>query len=223
MELEILFHDKHYIAVNKPAGMFVHRTKLDNDKVVVLQTLRDQINQKIFPVHRLDKPTSGILIFALSSEAASKLCKVFQSGHIVKKYHTVVRGYLDGVGTIDYSLKNKDTGKIQEALTHYKVLQQIELPFPIGGFSTTRLSLVELNLETGRMHQIRRHMKHLFHPVIGDTTYGDSRYNRLFREKFEINRLLLASIELNFLHPYFECPIKIYKSSESITKYLFND
>lgn len=198
--VQVLYRDDHYIVVDKPSGMFVHRTGLDHDPVVLLQLLRDQIGQKLYPVHRLDKPTSGVMAFALSSDAARLLWHQFQEKSVIKVYHALVRGFVDGANTIDYDLVNKNNLRAQTAVTHYKMLKQFEYPVAVGPYETTRVSLLELTLETGRMHQIRRHMKHIFHPVVGDTTYGDAKYNRLFRDT-QVHRLMLQSIRMSFLNP----------------------
>ncbi|MCW8907551.1 MAG: pseudouridine synthase [Sedimenticola sp.] len=200
-ELQLIYRDRHYVAVDKPAGMLVHRTRISEDRRFVLQTLRDQLGCRVYPVHRLDRPTSGVLLFALSSEAARRLVDRFQQRRVEKRYLAVVRGYLDECGRVDYPLLSEG-GVRQPAVTGYRRRATVELPLPVGRYATARYSLVELWPETGRMHQIRRHMKHLFHPVVGDTTHGEGRHNRLFREQFGVQRLLLMATGLRLEHPY---------------------
>ncbi|OOH89755.1 tRNA pseudouridine(65) synthase TruC [Pasteurellaceae bacterium 15-036681] len=211
MELEIIYRDDELIAINKPAGMLVHRSWLDkHETVFAMQTLRDQIGQHVFPIHRLDRPTSGVLLFALNSDMARTMCELFEQHQMQKSYLAVVRGYLNGEGRVDYPLKvvlDKIADKFSEekepqsAVTDYQSLAQVEMPFPAGKFQTARYSLVQLAPQTGRKHQLRRHLKHLFHPIIGDTKYGDLHQNRAFSANTECDRLFLHSNSLQFIHP----------------------
>ena len=211
MELEILYRDDEFIAINKPAGMLVHRSWLDkHETVFAMQTLRDQIGQHVFPIHRLDRPTSGVLLFALNSDMARTMSQLFEQHQIQKSYLAVVRGYLEGEGRIDYPLKvqlDKIADKFsqekeaQDAITDYKGLATVEMPYPAGKFQTARYSLVQLFPQTGRKHQLRRHMKHLFHPIMGDTNYGDLHQNRALIANTGCDRLFLHSNCLQFIHP----------------------
>lgn len=201
-ELTVLYRDEHYIAVDKPAGLLVHRTRISEDNRFVLQQLRDQIGRRVYPVHRLDRPTSGVLVFGLDSEAARQLVRLFEQRRVRKRYLAVVRGYADESARIDYPLQEEAGKAAQQAVTGYRRLATVELPFAVGRYASARYSLLEVRPETGRMHQIRKHMKHIFHPIVGDTTHGDGRHNRLFRERFGIGRLLLMAVELGFVHPY---------------------
>jgi tRNA pseudouridine65 synthase len=211
--LEILYRDTHYIAVNKPSGLLVHRSMIDKYETdYAMQILRDQIGEYVYPVHRLDKPTSGVLLFALSSEAARAMGETFETGNVKKSYLAVVRGYTDEQGEIDYPLKEvhdkmtdakADKGKTpQSAFTRYERLGTVELPYSVSRYPTSRYSLVALYPSTGRKHQLRRHMKHIQHPIIGDTKYGRTEHNNLFRKEFDLNRLLLHARTLTFVHPY---------------------
>lgn len=218
--LEIVYQDETLIAVNKPAGMLVHRSWLDKQETqFVMQTLRDQIGQHVFPLHRLDRPTSGVLVFALSSEVARVFMPLFATQQIQKTYHAIVRGWLPQAGVLDYPLK-EEQDKIadkfaqadkpaQEAITQYAPLAQVELPEAVGRYPTARYSLVELQPQTGRKHQLRRHMAHLRHPIVGDTSHGDGKHNAFFREKYQVNRLLLHASSLSFVHPYSQQTIEI--------------
>jgi len=201
MELEILFQDEYLVAINKPHGLLVHRSKIANDaNEFAVQILRDQIKQVVHPVHRLDRKTSGILLFGLSSEINSIMQQQFMNREVTKKYLAFVRGHIEEVGTIDYPLKKED-GTEQEAVTHFKLLKRGELPFPSGKFNSSRYSFIELNPETGRMHQIRRHLAHVFHPIIGDRPHGCKKQNKLFLERLNMNTMLLHASELSFTHP----------------------
>ena len=201
-ELAILYRDEHYIAVDKPAGLLVHRTRISEDSRFLLQQLRDQIGRWVYPVHRLDRPTSGVLIFGLDPDAARRLVRLFEQRQVQKRYLAVVRGYAAAADVIDYPLREEAHKAAQPAVTGYRRLAAVELPMAVGRYATARYSLLEVRPETGRMHQIRKHMKHIFHPVVGDTTHGDGRHNQLFRERFGIYRLLLMAAELNLVHPY---------------------
>lgn len=212
MKLEILYQDDHYVAVNKPSGMLVHRTSLARfETEFAMQILRDQIGQLVYPVHRLDRPTSGVLIFALSTEAATLLSNEFSEKRVEKKYMAVVRGRVRANCTVDHPLKEEldpiadkmaRTDKpAQEAVTDFEALATVELPLRVDRYPTSRYSLVRAVPRTGRKHQIRRHLKHLNHPIIGDVNHGVGKHNRLFREHFQNQRLLLACTEVSFVHP----------------------
>ena len=218
--LEILYQDDVLVAVNKPAGMLVHRSWLDRHETqFVMQTLRDQIGQRVYPIHRLDRPTSGVLLFALNSEIANLLCLQFEQKQIEKQYLAVVRGYVTGHGEIDYPLKvqlDKIANKCsqpdkapQSAVTFYEGLQTVEMPYGVGRYATSRYSLVRLIPQTGRKHQLRRHMKHIFHPILGDTQYGDLHQNRALMEHTGCARLLLHAEKLTFVHPLTQRPMTI--------------
>ncbi|KOO14135.1 pseudouridine synthase [Vibrio xuii] len=211
--LEIVFQDEYFVAVNKPAGMLVHRSWLDKHETqFVMQTLRDQIGQHVFPLHRLDRPTSGVLIFALSSEVASQVMPMFANHEMEKTYHAIVRGWIEESGRLDYALKvelDKIADKhasqekeAQEAITDYWPLAKVEVPHSTGKFPTTRYCLMEMKPLTGRKHQLRRHMAHLRHPIVGDTTHGDGKHNKLYREVYDSHRLLLHASSLEFVHPF---------------------
>lgn len=210
--LSILYHDEHLVAVNKPAGLLVHRSFIDRRETeYAMQVLRDQLGQWVYPLHRLDKATSGALVFALDKETARRMTEIFTGGAIIKSYLAVVRGFTDEAGCIDHPLKeprDRMTGRradpdapAREAVTEYRRLATVELPHPVGRYATARYSLIAAAPRTGRMHQIRRHLKHIFHPVVGDTTYGDGRQNEFFRLQFQCSRLLLHARQIAFPHP----------------------
>ncbi len=213
-KLEILYQDEYIVVVNKPSGLLVHKSMIDrHERFYAMKMLRDQLGGKwVYPLHRLDKPTSGVLVFALSSEYAREFSKVFANHDLKKSYIAVVRGYTDKEGVIDHPLKEKldkitdakaDQDKAaQEALTAYKRLASIELPFAVGRYDTVRYSLVQLWPQTGRKHQLRRHMKHISHHILGDTKYGRGEHNKLIRKEFGLHRLMLHAYTMELYHPY---------------------
>lgn len=180
----------------------MHRTSISEEKEeFALQILRDQLGVWVSPCHRIDRKTSGILIFAKSKEADSVMGKLFQNNRVSKKYNALVRGYLPESGTCDRPLEN-EKGKIQEAITHFKCLQKVELEIAVSRYPTSRYSLAEITPETGRMHQIRRHFAQMRHYLIGDKTHGECKQNKMFEERFGLNTMLLHAAELSFIHPF---------------------
>ena len=200
--LEILYADEYMIAINKPNGMAVHQSRMHPaDEIFALQTLRDQIGQRVYPAHRLDKKTSGVLLFGLSKEMDSSLQTLFGAQEVRKTYHAIVRGYLaEEKGQIDYALTN-DRGQTQEAITYYRVLNQYEIPHRISQHSTSRYSLLELKPKTGRFHQLRKHLAHIHHPIIGDRPHGCNKQNRYWKNEFKHDTMLLHAKTLSFAHP----------------------
>ena len=235
--LNILYQDDYLVAVDKPAGLFVHRSFMDKDEIYfALQLVRDQVGKYVYPIHRLDRPTSGVLIFALTKEMAQKMSEMFaaksndastyklinseielhnnKTQALTKTYYALVRGHLaftEQNTLIDYPLKEK-LDKLgdknvsydkaaQLAQTNYKVIKQASLPIPLGKFDSIRYSLVKLTPITGRRHQIRRHLAHLRHPIIGDINYGDNKQNPFFIKHFGFKRLMLIAKSLSFIHP----------------------
>jgi tRNA pseudouridine65 synthase len=199
--LEIVYQDEHLIAINKPHGLLVHRSKMANDATeFALQMLRDQIGRKVNPVHRIDRKTGGILLFAFEKEVEIAMQKQFQEGEVKKKYLAILRGFAPDEAEIDYPLA-KENGTIQEAFTEFKTLQRTEIAVPCGKHDTSRYSLVEARPTTGRMHQLRKHFAHIFYPIIGDVKHGCNKQNKLFREQFEMTTMLLHASELTFIHP----------------------
>jgi tRNA pseudouridine65 synthase len=215
-ELAVPYQDEYYIAVHKPAGLLVHRSWLSEDRVFLLQRLRDQIGQRVYPVHRLDRATSGVIIFALDSESAQRLNQVFTDQQVHKTYHAVVRGWLPQAEMlIDHAVQDKETNTpYQEAQTRLKELDRAELPVAVDRYPQARYSLVEAQPLTGRRHQIRKHLKHISHPIIGDVRYGKGTHNRFFREQLDCQRLLLMAQRLQFTHPISGQQIVINASSE---------
>ena len=200
--LRILFQDTDYVAIDKPAGLLVHRSPISRDERFALQTLRDQLGRRVYPVHRLDRATSGVLLFGLSPDAARRLVQQFEQRTIVKRYLAIARGWTDTDGVIDHPVADPEgNGIAKDARTRYRRLATVELPDAVDRYPTSRYSLVEVEPLTGRRQQIRKHFKHISHHLIGDTTHGNGRHNRYFRETFDIHGLLLMSHRLCFTHP----------------------
>jgi tRNA pseudouridine65 synthase len=208
-QLPILYAADAVVVVNKPSGLLVHRSPIDrHESRFAVQMLRDQLGRRVYPVHRLDKGTSGALAFALDRETAGALAAAFAGREVAKTYLAVVRGWPDEYGIIDhelaavrdeYALPAESAAK--PARTTFRRLAIVELPVRVDRYPTSRYALVELHPETGRRHQLRRHLAHLSHPIIGDSTYGKGRHNRLFAESFDVRRLMLACTSLEFRHP----------------------
>lgn len=209
-EIPLLYQDEQLVVVNKPAGMLVHRSRVaDGETRFLLQTLRDQLGQHLYPVHRLDRPTSGAMVLALSSDMASRLAAVWHQQVVSKRYLAVVRGYMAAQGELDHPLVPEADKRLagsanreaQEARSGWRTLAQAELPLAVGPYASARYSLVELQPFTGRRHQLRRHCAHLRHPIIGDVNHGDNKHNRAMREQLGVPGLLLHSHELQLPHP----------------------
>lgn len=207
--LELLYGDDFIQAIDKPPGLLVHRTGLDAGETrFALQMLRDQLDRQVWPAHRLDKGTSGVLLFALDADSARTLHQAFEAGEgIQKTYKAIVRGWPGDQGLIDHPLKRMPDDMrdqrvaFQEAQTRYKTLARYELALPYGAFPTTRAALVELEPLTGRRHQLRRHMGHLSHPIIGDATHGKGQLNRDLAAHLGVQRLWLHAARLTLEHP----------------------
>ncbi|TWX73893.1 tRNA pseudouridine(65) synthase TruC [Colwellia sp. C1TZA3] len=210
--LKILYQDEYLVAVDKPPGLFVHRSFMDKDEIYfALQLIRDQIGQYVYPLHRLDRPTSGVLLFALTQDVARLMGQAFSERKINKTYFALTRGHLLNEGVIDHPLKEKldDLGdknvsrdkEAQSAETFYKSVAIASLQLPLGKYTSVRYSLIKCQPHTGRRHQIRRHLAHLRHPIIGDINYGDNKQNPFFGEHFGFKRLMLIAKQVEFTHP----------------------
>jgi tRNA pseudouridine65 synthase len=207
--LPILYRDAHLIAIHKPAGLLLHRSPIARQETrFAVQLLRDQIGQPVWPVHRLDRGTSGLLLFALDPDVLRDLNRQFEAGQVVKTYLAVVRGWPPESGLIDHALAPVDdpyaplaNPEPRPAVTRYRRLAVTELPYRVDRYPTSRYALLALEPLTGRRHQLRRHLKHIAHPIIGDATYGKGPHNRLFAELYGCQRLWLACVEMAFRHP----------------------
>ncbi len=213
--LEILYSDEVMVAINKPSGLLVHRTALDrHETAFAVQMLRDQIGRRVWPVHRLDRGTSGVLVFALDPASAHALAAQFAGHTPTKRYVALVRGHPPEAGEIDHPLRRVSDAidprgaregaeaiELQPALTRYRRLATVELPVAVDRYPASRYALVEAWPLTGRMHQIRRHMSHIAHPVIGDSTHGKGVHNRYFASAWSADRLMLACTHMCIRHP----------------------
>lgn len=208
-DLPILYQDADLVAINKPHGLLVHRSPMASDaREFAVQLLRDQLGQRVYPVHRLDRKTGGVLLFARNEPMNGAMQQRFMDGRVAKTYLAIVRGYTPDEQTIDYPLRRED-GISQEAVTLLKTLRRTEVPLPFGQHPTSRYSLVELRPTTGRMHQLRKHMAHILHPIIGDRPHGCNKQNKLFLEHFGMNTMLLHAQRIEFMHPETNEPVVI--------------
>ncbi len=225
--LDILYRDDFLVAVNKPSGLLVHRSDIDRHETrFAVQLLRDQIGRRVFPLHRLDKPTSGVLLFAFDAESAREVGGQFERNEIAKRYLAVVRGWTAEAGVIDHPLSRQfddygrkfPAGAAPEplpAVTGFRRLAMVELPEAVDRYPSARYALLELRPQNGRQHQLRRHLKHIAHPVIGDANWGKGVHNRFFQRRFGCHRLLLACTELGLRHPVSGQALTIAAAPES--------
>jgi tRNA pseudouridine65 synthase len=199
----VLYQDDHFVAIDKPSGVLVHRSPRCPDRSLsAMQILRDHVGKWVYPVHRIDRATSGVLWFAFSSADAEHMGVLFRERQVEKTYYAVVRGYAPEKVRIDRALKNERGDNELASVTDIECLTRIELPEAVGKRHTSaRYSLIKASPETGRLHQIRRHLHSASHPIIGDTVHGDGHHNRFFRERYNINRLLLCAHEIKLKHP----------------------
>ncbi|WP_100655894.1 pseudouridine synthase [Alteromonas flava] len=211
--LNVIYQDEYLIAIDKPAGLLVHRSMIaKRETEFALQLLRDQINQHVYPVHRLDRPTSGVLLFALNSNTAALLTEQFTQRHVLKSYQAIVRGHLPVRWDIDYPLreildrktdrKARQDKPPQPARTETRCIQRFSIPLPAGRYNSARFSHIELLPHSGRKHQLRRHMAHIRHPIVGDTTHGDGKQNQFLRHHFNFQQLALSCTCMALEHPH---------------------
>lgn len=211
----VLHRAADWLAIHKPAGWLVHRTGLDaHEPRVVLQALREQLGRPVYPVHRLDKGTSGVLVMALSREAAGDWAPRFAGRSLDKRYIALVRGWPPASFTVDHPLRPDDAppdAPAQDAVTRFTRLATLQIDAPLAGWPTVRAALVEARPLTGRRHQIRRHLKHASHPVIGDATHGKGQHNRWWAQHLGIGRLWLHARSLReeagWLLPVLDSPL----------------
>lgn len=207
--LTVLYRDERLVVIDKPSGWLVHRSNLDRHETrILVQALRDQIGRRVYPAHRLDKGTSGVMLFALDPEAAQNLAGQFEHHEVRKRYLAIVRGWPPASGTIDHPLSREqeaytdgNSDNPRPALTDYCRLASADFPIAVDKYPTSRYALVALEPHTGRRHQLRRHMKHIAHPIIGDAMHGKGIHNRFFQTQFGCDRLLLACTDIRFRHP----------------------
>jgi tRNA pseudouridine65 synthase len=208
MPLRLLHLDTELVAIDKPAGLLVHPSALDaHEERNALHLLRDQLGAWLWPLHRLDKGTSGVLLFARDAEAARHWGMAFEQGRVGKRYLALVRGWPDAEGVIDQPLARDpelpSAGQPRvPAVTRYRRLQCFEWPFAVDArHPTSRYALVEAEPLTGRRHQIRRHFKHIAHPLVGDATHGKGAHNRAVAQWLGVQRLWLHAAEVTLPAP----------------------
>lgn len=205
MNLEIIFEDEYVICVHKPNNVLVHhahhsRNVADEDSL--LQLILNQTGLKVYPIHRLDRKTSGIILLAKQKEYVSKFQELFTNNQIQKTYFGVVRGFSPDTKTIDSPVKGRDANVHKDALTELRTLEKITLDIPVKPYDSSRYSLVELSPKTGRMHQLRVHSNKISHPLIGDAKYGDKNHDIMFVENFGWKNMFLHAGKLEFTHPF---------------------
>jgi tRNA pseudouridine65 synthase len=189
--IELLYVDPHVVVANKPSGLLVHRG-WDKDDDVAMFRVRDAIGERVHPLHRLDRGTSGALLFARNEDCAAVLAKQFEEGSVEKRYFALVRGHAPEEGVVDHPIPKREDGPRVPALTRFRL---------VARSSVDRCSLVLAMPETGRLHQVRRHLRHVNHPLVGDVNYGSGVVNRHFRATYYLHRLALHAHLLAFAHP----------------------
>lgn len=201
--MEIIFEDEYVLALNKPNGLLVHHShyarNVEGDS---LMELLESSFGKLHLIHRLDRKTSGIVLVAKSKEALVKFQELFMTNNIQKAYYAVVRGFAPKTGKVDTPIRIDETDIYKDALTYYSCLETIELDIPVHPYPKSRYSLLELIPKTGRMHQLRKHMNKISHPIIGDYKHGDRFHNRNFEQNFNWHTMFLHAASLDFAHPY---------------------
>ncbi len=197
----ILYQDSHLVVVNKPAGMLVHRSSLSRgDEEYLLQKVRDIVGYHLYPVHRLDRPTSGVVLFALSPSVAAALQQQFANKAVEKIYYAFVRGWM-GEPTLHEREVKTEKGKLVEATTHFAPLHHIEYPIATDRYATARYTVVRCEPSTGRWHQIRQHLAQLRHYIINDRVHGDGKQNKLITNYLGVSEMFLHARSLAFTHP----------------------
>lgn len=205
MSLEIIFEDEYIICVNKPNNVLVHHAHLSRnvaDEDSLLQLIEAQKALKVYPIHRLDRKTSGIILLAKHKEYVAEFQSLFTNNTIQKTYYGVVRGFSPESKIIDSPVKGRDAKVHKDALTELKTLAKITLNIPVKPYDSSRYSLVQLLPKTGRMHQLRVHMNKISHPLIGDAKYGDKNHDLMYENQFGFNNLFLHAGQLEFTHPF---------------------
>jgi tRNA pseudouridine65 synthase len=203
--LNIIHEDDYCLAVSKPNNVLVHHAHHSRNKLEeasLLQLLEKQGVPKCYPVHRLDRKTSGIILLAKQKKSVASFQQLFTHNQILKVYYGVVRGFAPTERIIDSPVKGRDADVYKEAETHLKTLETITLDIPVKPYDTSRYSLVELQPKTGRMHQLRIHMNKISHPLINDAKYGDKNHDLMFEKEFGWTNLFLHAGSLSFEHPF---------------------
>ncbi|MCG8577154.1 MAG: pseudouridine synthase [Flavobacteriales bacterium] len=224
MKIEALYEDDFILLVNKPNNLLVHPSAYSGGRTepTLIHYLWKQFDRNLVTLHRLDRKTSGVMIFAKDAESARFIRLQFENNEIKKEYLAVLRGYTSAKGEIDSPIKRADTGEYKEALTSFETLDQIELPFPIQPYSTARYSFVKMSPHTGRMHQLRKHANKISHPIIGDPKYGNRHHNHYFNDELGFGNLFLHAHQLSFIHPSTKQPMHILADIPDFWKMFFD-
>ena len=227
-KLRLLYQDSDFVAVDKPAGFQVHPPEDPRHQVSkqrnCLHLLRNQLGTYVFPVHRLDRATSGVLLFALNAETARLLNQAFREHEVEKTYFAVVRGWVALEGHVDYALRSEQDPQVRKpSQTDFARVATVEFAEPVGRYTTARYSLVRISPLTGRMHQIRRHFAHVSHPLVGDSVYGDGAHNRFIEKRLGSKALLLKAYSLGFRHPRTGVQLKIRSRWDQPWHSVFDD
>lgn len=215
MFIEICYEDDYCLIVNKPNDILIHHSHMARNlegEETLLDILYKQTQLKLFPVHRLDRKTSGLIVLAKQNKYVKEFQNLFEQNAIQKTYMALVRGYLQNSGSITTPVKGRDAKVYKEAHTDYECLEQFELNIAVGPYDKSRYSLVSLKPKTGRMHQLRVHMNKISHPIIGDTKYGDRFHNRMFVKEFDVHKMFLHALSIKFVHPFTHQEITIKAS-----------
>lgn len=201
--IEIIHEDELMVVVNKPNNFIIHQSHYARNikEPTLLDFLYEQLGYQLFPLHRLDRKTSGVIILLKDKQYINQLQALFTDNQVIKTYYAIVRGFSPADGIIDSPVKNDDTGVYKEALTHYHTTQSIELPIPVHPYQNSRYSLVKLTPKTGRMHQLRKHLNKINHPIVGDYKYGDRFHNRMFEDEFDCKYMFLHAKSIEFTSP----------------------
>ncbi|CAI8362617.1 MAG: tRNA pseudouridine synthase C [Flavobacterium sp. SCGC AAA160-P02] len=205
MQIEIIHQDDYCLLVNKPNNVLVHHAFHSRNKIneeSLLQLLDNQLKRKFYPVHRLDRKTSGVILLATKKEYVAKFQALFRGNHIKKTYYGVVRGFTKDQMLINSPVKGRDATIYKEAETHLKLLDKITIDIPVKPYITSRYTLVQLSPKTGRMHQLRIHMNKISHPLINDAKYGDKNHDLMYEKRFGWKNLFLHAGSLEFIHPF---------------------
>ena len=202
-EIPVVYQDEEIVVVHKPAGLLVHRGMgASAHEPFLLQRVRDLTGRWVYPPHRLDRPTCGLVVFTFRPETCGVMQEHLKAGVVRKTYQAIARGWMPEThGVRDEALDSPDNGALQDAVTRWRELERCSIPHPFGGHPTGRFCLVELEPVTGRWHQLRRHFSRMQHPLAGDTTHGDRHVNHFLEKHFEWWRLMLWARHLRFPHP----------------------
>jgi len=201
--VEIIYQDDLLVVVNKPNNFLIHQSHYARniDEPTLLEVLEKQLGFQLFPIHRLDRKTSGIILLLKDKSFINQFQELFTKNEIEKTYYAIARGFSPAEGIIDSPVKNDDTGVYKAAITKYKSIHQVELQIPVHPYASSRYSLIELKPQTGRMHQLRKHLNKISHPIVGDYKYGDRFHNRMFEQKLDCIYMFLHAYSIKFIHP----------------------